>query len=271
MFTFDSAAGLPGIELASLSGLMLQFLFGMLRIGAFLVASPMFGSRFVPLQVRIVASVLITVSVFTTVEMPPVELLSQPTAISAAFIELIIGLGGGLLLTILFGAGALAGDRIASTAGLGFAAQMDPVMGGQTPVVSQIFSLFLLAIFLSADGHLVAIRIMIESYQILPIGGGVDMTQLVDNGLRAASQMFVMGVSLMLPVVAVLLIVNIVIGVITRSAPQMNIFSFGFPLTMLTAISLLFLGAPTLAMGLQTVVDISLEALGAMIKAVSNG
>lgn len=271
MFNFDSAAGIPGIELTDLTGLMLQFLFGMLRIGAFLLASPMFGSRFVPLQVRIVVSVLMAVSVFTTVEMPPVELLSQPTTLTAAFVEMIIGLGGGLLLTILFGAAAIAGDRIASTSGLGFAAQMDPMAGGQTPVVSQIFGLFLLAVFLSADGHLVAIRIMIESYQILPIGSGVDMTQLVENGLRAASQMFIMGVSIMIPVVAVLLIVNIVIGVITRSAPQMNIFSFGFPLTMLTAISLLFLGAPTLAVALQGVVEVSLDALGAMIKAVANG
>lgn len=271
MFTFDSSAGVPGIELAEISGLMLQFLFGMLRIGAFLLASPMFGSRFVPLQVRIVASVLLAVAVFTTVELPPAELLAQPTAITAAFVEMIIGLGGGLLLTILFGASAIAGDRIASTAGLGFAAQMDPVAGGQSPVVSTIFSLFLVAVFLSADGHLVAIRIMIESYEVLPIGSGVDMTQLVDNGLRAASQMFVMAVRLMLPVVSVLLIVNIVIGVITRSAPQMNIFSFGFPLTMLTAMTLLFLGAPTLAVALQGVVDVSLEALGAMIRAVSNG
>ena len=262
---------IPGLELNFIMGALLQFLFAMLRIGAFLVSSPIFGARFVPLPVRIIAVVGLSTVVFTTVPLPDVATLSQLSIIGTVLQELVIGLSAGLILAILFGAAAKAGDQIATTAGLGFAAQIDPATGSQSPVVAQLFSLMILIVFLSEDGHLVALRIMIDSYQIAPIGAPIHFAGLIGAGLGAAGAMFLYALQLMLPVVSILLLLNMVIGVITRSAPQLNIFSFGFPLTLLVSIGLLFLTAPTLASSMSRLLETNLRDLATVIGGLVDG
>lgn len=265
------ATQIPGMELNVLSALAAQFLFAMLRIGSFLVASPLFGGRFVPLQIRIIASVMLTVPVFMTVQLPPVEVLTTLRAVDMVLNEIAIGLSGGLILSIFFAAAAVAGDRIANTAGLGFAAQFDPASGGQSPVISQLLSLFLLAIFVSEDAHLVALRIILESYTMVPPGSIVSVAQIVNAGVASGGAMFALGVQVMLPVVVVLLMINVVIGVITRSAPQLNIFSFGFPLTLTVAIGMLYLTTPAIAMVLTHVTDTAIDALAGLFGGLRDG
>lgn len=266
-----TAATLPGLDLSALIGLLLQFLFAMLRIGAFMVAAPLFGGAFVPLPVRIVASVVLTLPVMALVDLPAPDTLATLAAVPMIVTELVIGLSAGLVLTVLFGAAAIAGDRIATTAGLGFASQIDPTSGGQTPVVSQIFALFLLAVFLAEDGHLVALRIVLDSYATAPAGTPLALGVLAVAGLDAAGRMFLLGMQLMLPAVSVLLLVNVVVGVLTRSAPQLNIFSFGFPVTLMAAIVLLFLGAPTMGVALSDLGQVANDALATMLGALSDG
>lgn len=266
-----SATTLPGMDLSALVGLLLQFLFGMLRIGAFLVAAPLFGGAFVPLPVRILAAVVLTLPVISRVDLPAPETLATLAAIPMIITELVIGLSAGLVLTVLFGAAAIAGDRIATTAGLGFASQVDPMAGGQTPVVSQIFGLFLLAVFLAEDGHLVALRILLDSYVTAPAGAPLALGVLAAAGLDAAGRMFLLGMQLMLPAVSVLLLVNVAVGVLTRSAPQLNIFSFGFPVTLMVAIVLLFIGAPSLGVALSDLGVAANDAIAAMLGALADG
>ena len=258
---------LPGMEIGSLTGWLAQFLFSMLRIGAFLVASPAFGGRFVPLTVRIVASVMLGLPVMAHVPLPPPEALAGLSALRLILPELALGLTSGMVLTILFGAASVAGDRIASTAGLSFAAQVDPAMGGQSPVVAQVFSIFLLMTFVALDGHLVAIRILLESYQTLPPGSDINLPLLVATGIGAGSSMFALGLGIMLPVVSVLLLLNIVVGVITRSAPALNLFSSGFPQTMAATLLLLYVTAPGAANSLESLVNTALELIRPMLGA----
>ncbi|NGQ90043.1 flagellar biosynthetic protein FliR [Rhodobacter sp. HX-7-19] len=248
------------------------YLFAMLRIGAFLLASPAFGGRFVPLQVRIVATGVLALPVMAGgVALPGPADLAGLQAVPLVLTELAVGLVGGLVLTILFGAATLAGDRIAATAGLGFAAQYDPSAGGQTPVVAQLFGLFLTMVFFSVDGHLAVIRIVLESYVVLPPGGGIDLPRLVQAGLIAGGRMFVLGAAMMLPVVAALLLLNMAVGVLTRSAPTLNIFSFGFPVTMTVTLVLLYLTAPGLATALEDVVFEGVGMLEALLLGGGNG
>ena len=150
-----SATGIAGVELNVIMQMLLHFMMAMLRIGAFAVAAPIFGARYVPLQVRIIAVVALTVPIWDRVPMPEFNALIEITIIITILQELIIGLAAGLILSIIFSAAAKAGDQIATSAGLGFASQIDPVSGTQTPVISQLFSLMFLVIFLSLDGHLV--------------------------------------------------------------------------------------------------------------------
>ena len=114
----------------------------------------------------------------------------------------------GLFLSILFASVALAGEKIAASGGLGFAAQVDPNTGGQTPVISNILTLFLVVTFLSLDGHLALIRAISQSYVFLPFGGSIPLISTSEYGIDAAGQMFHIATVIMLPIVALLLLTN---------------------------------------------------------------
>ena len=262
---------LPALDLAVVISWLAQYFFLSMRIGAFILAGPGFGGRFVPLQVRIVATMVLVLPLVGRVPVPSVEQLSQLGAIWLVMTELAIGLTAGLMLTILFAAASIAGDRIANTAGLGFAAQMDPTAGAQVPVVAQIFGLFLLALFIATDGYLVAFRIILDSYQFLPIGRAISPDALIAGGLLAAARMFALGMQVMLPVVAVLLLLNLTIGIVTRSAPQLNIFSFGFPVTMTATFVLLYLTVPGTADAFDMLIRDGLIMIGDTLTEAANG
>lgn len=260
----------PGLELGAVTGWLAQYVFAMLRIGAFVIASPGFGGRFVPAQVRVMAVAVLALPVMAGgigggVVLPDPAVLAGIGAVRLVFGEILLGLVAGMVLTVLFGAAALAGDRIAATAGLGFAAQFDPSAGGQTPVVAQLFGLFMLMVFLGGDGHLAAIRVVLESYQTVPPGAAVDITRIIAAGLAAGSRMFALGMGVMLPVVACLLLLNIAVGIVTRSAPSLNLFSFGFPVTMVATLILLYVTVPSTGTGLERVAAEGIEAVAAML------
>lgn len=266
-----SSSGIPGLELAELTDLGLQFLFAMLRIGAFVLSAPLFAARFVSLPVRIIITVCIAVWILQHVQMPPVQNLASLTSVTWVLRELGIGLAAGMVLQIYFAAAVMAGDRIANTAGLGLAAQVDPATGSQTPVIGQFFMLFLLAIFVAVDGHLVAIRLILESYTLIPPGPVGTENAFTQAGLAATGEMFRAAVQLMMPVVSVLIVLNIVIGVITRSSPQLNIFAFGFPLTMTVTLLLLFVTTTTMGDALLDHMAQALQHLGDMLGGRVNG
>ncbi|MBL6597164.1 MAG: flagellar biosynthetic protein FliR, partial [Candidatus Puniceispirillum sp.] len=232
---------LPGLDLQFVMELLAGLFLASLRIGAFLISSPFFGGSAVPLQVRIIMAVLLGVAVVNNVTVPDWQSFTALTGIQVIMTELAIGIGSGLILTIWFSAVLLAGEKIASSAGLGFAAQIDPDSGGQTPVVSKTFSLFLTVIFLSWNGHLMVLRAVADSYEYLPVGAMPAFPLLIQGGIAAAGSMFLAATIIMLPITAFLLAINLVIGVITRSAPQLNLFSFGFPISMLGIFVLLYL------------------------------
>ena len=265
------AAAVPGFELAAVQGALLHYLFAMLRVGAFVISAPLFSARFVPLPVRIVFAAGLALPVALSGHLPAPEALAGLSAVRWALGELAIGVACGLVLQIVFAAAVIAGDWVAATAGLGFAAQIDPSSGAQSPVISQFFGFFLLALFVALDGHLAAIGLVIESHRLLPAGAELAAPALIEAGLAAGSAMLTLAARLMMPLVSILLIVNIVIGVMTRSAPQLNVFSFGFPLTMSATIVLLFVTAPGLAPLLEETVETAIKALAAMLEAAADG
>ena len=139
----NEVGALPGLSMQFVVQTLATVFLASLRIGAFLIASPFFGGSSVPIQVRIIMAVLLGVSVASNVSVPTWQSFDALTGVQVVLTELMVGIGSGLILTIWFSAALLAGEKIAASAGLGFAAQMDPDSGGQTPVVSKIFSLFL--------------------------------------------------------------------------------------------------------------------------------
>ena len=272
--TLSNIAGvgpLPGVNLQFVMELLAGLFLASLRIGAFLIASPFFGGSSVPLQVRIIMAVLLGVAVVTTVEVPDWQAFAGLNGLQVILTELAIGISSGLILTIWFSAALLAGEKIASSAGLGFAAQIDPDSGGQTPVVSKTFSLFLTVIFLSWNGHLLVLRAVADSYTYLPVGAMPAFPILIQSGIAAAGSMFFAATIIMLPLTAFLMAINLVIGVITRSAPQLNLFSFGFPISMIGIFVLLYLWVDVLGGAMDDLSHAAAENIQLVLGAMING
>ena len=262
---------LPGVNLQFVMELLAGLFLASLRIGAFLIASPFFGGSSVPLQVRIIMAVLLGVAVVTTVEVPDWQAFAGLNGLQVILTELAIGISSGLILTIWFSAALLAGEKIASSAGLGFAAQVDPDSGGQTPVVSKTFSLFLTVIFLSWNGHLLVLRAVADSYTYLPVGAMPAFPVLIQSGIAAAGSMFFAATIIMLPLTAFLMAINLVIGVITRSAPQLNLFSFGFPISMIGIFVLLYLWVDVLGGAMDDLSHAAAENIQLVLGTMING
>lgn len=249
--------------LAWLTGLLWPFV----RIGALLVAAPLFGARTVPVRVRIALALLLAVVVFPLV---PVPRDVSPLSIDGALLvlrEVLIGVSMGFLVQMVFSAMAMAGELVALSMGLAFASMVDPERGGSVPLVGQYFVVFSTLLFLAMDGHLALLVLLVESFQLLPpAGGGLGaggFAELVAWG----SEMFRAAVFVALPASASLLVANVSMGMIARSAPQLNVFSVGFPMTLLLGIVVLMLSMPSLGGQFSEVLGSGLERVGDVLGA----
>ena len=156
-----NALAFPGLDLTNLQQFVLMFFFSSLRISSLLISMPFFSTSFIPLQVRIILSMCITFFIFQNIKLPDVMEMSILSIFIIILAEIGLGLSVGLILNIMFSAASVSGEKIASTAGLSMANMIDPQSGGQTLVISTVLSLFLISIFLSLDGHLFLIKMII--------------------------------------------------------------------------------------------------------------
>ena len=261
----------PGLNLNNIVTILPLFFLATVRVGSFVISSPLFGMRGVPTPIRVVISFILGLAVVSFTGLPSEDLLSSLNFIFIVLVEIAVGLTAGLIVTIWFSSVALAGEKMATSAGLGYAAQIDPQAGGQTPVVSVILNLFLIVLFVSLDGHLLMLRVFFESFSILPIGSMPPPMVLIGAGITAAGSMFVAASLIMLPVVGIILMINVSAGIMTRSAPQLNLFSFVFPVTILGAFIILYFSTGTMALAFSDLIFSSIEALEDLMLGISDG
>ncbi len=216
------------------------------RISAMLLVTPVFGSRQINTRVRLGLALFLALVIAPQLPEPP---LIDPLSIRGLLVaieQILIGIGMGFILSLVFSAINQAGEAIALSMGLGFASAVDPAGGVQVPMVSQYLSILATLIFLAMNGHLVLIELLLKSFQTLPIGqGGLEPDDLWFVA-SFGSQMFAGALLIALPAVSALLLVNLTMGVITRAAPQLNIFAVGFPITILIGFVIILLTLPSL-------------------------
>ncbi|MGZ8187244.1 MAG: flagellar biosynthetic protein FliR [Methylosarcina sp.] len=229
---------------AQILGQVTSFFWPLIRISAMFVAVPLFSLRGVPPRVRLILSVAITFVVMPLLPLfPPVDMFSYEGVMITAQ-QVIIGLSIGFILQMVFSAIVFAGQGIALNMGLGFASMVDPQNGQQVPVIAQFYVIASTLIFLGLDGHLLLIKMLLDSFTSLPVGmDGFAKTDIWAI-ITWSSRMFAGGLLLAMPLIISLLLVNIGFGVATRAAPQLNIFSVGFPVTVLLGIVLIWLTLP---------------------------
>ncbi len=210
-----------------------QYLWPLLRIGAFYMAVPVIGARTVPARVRLMLALFTAILVAPVLPASPTISFMSGEGVVMIMKEVLIGLGLGFSMQVVMQTFLLAGQYIAQKMGLGFASMNDPANGVSVTIISQFYLLLTTLLFLSSNGHLVVLQLLIDSYQRFPIlaagFGGEQLMSIVQMG----SWMFAAALLISLPLFTALMIVNISFGVMSRSAPQMNIFSVGFPFTLL--------------------------------------
>ena len=235
------------LELNYIMDWVLVSLLYMIRPGAFILSSPLYQSRSMPLNVRIILAAALGFFLAQQNVWPELGELNTTQFMFIIFVEIAIGLCGGLLLQIWFNIAALAGEYAASSMGLGFARMIDFTNSGQGATVGQFLSLAFLVIFLSVDGHLISIAILLDTYNTYGLGQAFNISAFSQSALNAGEQLFIIAALMAFPIIGGIFIVNIALGILTKVAPQMNLFSVGFPATILVGFFLLWASLPSMA------------------------
>lgn len=229
------------------------------RVLGVISIAPPFGNSYVPMTVKILLGAAISLIIAPSV---PVPAAFDPVSLGGLMIlaqQFVIGLAMGFAIRIVFAAIEAAGEFISMSMGLGFAVFFDPQTDGRSSAISQFYSLLATLIFLSLNGHLILLSVLADSFNTLPISA----TPVSALGFRElvlwGSNIFSMGLQISLPIVATLLIANISLGVLTRAAPQLNLFGIGFSITLMVGFLLMAVTLPYLLNPIQHALAESIE------------
>lgn len=246
---------------AQIDAWIVAYVFPLARILAFIAAAPLWSSPGIPRRTRLILGIAITIALAPTLPtMPQV----QPGSLGGLWImfqQMLIGIGMGFAARIVFAAFDLAGEFMGFQMGLGFATFYDPLSASQTPVIAEFVGLIALLLFLSLNGHLLYFATLAQSFYAIPVSTTPLAAGSWLNLVELGSKIFSAGLLLALPVVVALMITNIALAVLTRAAPQLNIFALGFPLTLIggfvsLAVSLNYLSTP-----LQAIFEFAMSAM----------
>ncbi|MBL4830802.1 MAG: flagellar type III secretion system protein FliR [Aliivibrio sp.] len=209
------------------------------RISAMMMVMTVFGARFVSSRIRLYLALAVTFAVMPSIPAVPkgIELLSLAGFITTAE-QLIIGVCMGMVTQFIIQTFVLLGQILAMQSSLGFASMVDPANGQNTPVLGQLFMFLATLFFLISDGHLKMLNFVVISFKTLPIGSG-QLTAIDFRSLATwIGVMFKAALSMSLSGIIALLTVNLSFGVMTRAAPQLNIFSLGFAFALMVGLLL---------------------------------
>lgn len=218
------------------------------RILALFGSMPVFAQRAVPVRVRVALAMLITVCAQGTLPPMPVVPLDSSVALLLLIQQLLIGLTIGFAVRLVFAAIELAGEITGLQMGMNFAGFFDPASGGQTTVVSRFYGVCISWLFIVINGHLLLIAAVVRSFEVFPVGPEpFAFLRAVQPHLLGA-EVFRLGLWIALPMIAMLMFTNLVLGIISRVAQQLQIFAIGFPITVSVGLLGVMVTLPMLAM-----------------------
>ena len=260
----DAAAAIV-VDATDLFGVVERVWWVALRVGAMLMLAPMVGTRMLPMRVRLILTLALSVT------LAPLLPAAPPIAVDAATFlgmarELAIGAAIGFIFRLGFEAAAFAGELISQGMGLSFAQMLDPLRGTQSPVMGQWFTILAGLSFFVVDGHLALVRVVFESYHLSTSGAAFSVAHLLEAVPAFAQSMLAAGVSLALPVVIAMLVVNIAFGVLARTAPALNPIAIGLPAALLIGFVLLLALLPRLHAPLEGWLNTTSAAAAAAVR-----
>lgn len=236
------------------------------RVLGLISIAPPFGNASIPIQVRILFGVMISLTIAPSVPVPAALAPMSMTSFMIIAQQLIIGVSLGFVVRIIFAAVEMAGEMTSMSMGLGFATFFDPMTQGRSSAISQLYSLCATMVFLAMNGHLYVISILADSFTTLPITAELITTEGLRDLALWGSKIFSVGLQISLPIIIAMLITNFAMGILTRAAPQLNLFGIGFSITILAGLLLIGMTLPFMLPPLQSFIEISLD----MIRHLSN-
>jgi flagellar biosynthetic protein FliR len=232
---------------AQLSTWLAAFIFPLARILALIASAPILGNKQVPVRIKVGLAFAITIVIAPTLDIPA-DL--DPASAQGLFVlvqQIVAGLIMGFTIRLIFASVEMAGDLAGMQMGLGFASFYDPQNATFTPVIAQFLGIVAALAFLAADGHLYMLAAMSDSFRDFPIGTKVPSANAFRTVAEWGSTLFSNALQFSLPLIGALLITNLALGILTRSAPQLNVFAVGFPITIAVGFAALMLTIPYLA------------------------
>ncbi|WP_447045168.1 flagellar biosynthetic protein FliR [Vreelandella sp. H-I2] len=257
------------VTFAQLQGWLVAFLWPFTRITAFMAASPLWGHSSVPNQAKVGLAALISIVIAPILPaMPDIAVMSW-AGVGIMIEQILIGLAMGLVMHIIFAVVQAAGDFIGLQMGLAFASFFDTASGTNIMVLSRILYMITLLMFLAMNGHLMVLETLIMSFQTLPIGIGTFNPDAFILLARYAGTIFASGMLLALPLVGSLLTINLALGILNRSAPQLTVFNIGFPTSLIVGLILMMVLMTDISRFLQRLFTQGLGFLQSLIETMA--
>ena len=233
---------------------IIALLWPLTRVLGFIAVAPIFSHKAVPNQVKLGFAMMLTLMVMPILlSLPQFEIFSW-YGLLLLVEQLVIGLAIGFSMRVVLAAIDIAGQIIGMTMGLGFASFFDPNTHGQSTALTQFLILITMLVFLSLDGHLLMVSAVADSFTTMPIalnGAGIQPMKIVNW----AEAIFSTGLLLSLPAITALLMTNMALGILTRTAPQLNLFGIGFPITLSMGLLIILLTLPGMLKPIENLIE----------------
>lgn len=233
------------------------WLLAFFRVLGLFTAAPVLSMRVIPRRVRVSLALLIVVCAQPSLPEMPVIPLDSPVALMVIAQQVLIGLTMGFAARVVFAAIEFAGELVGLQMGLNFASFFDPLSGTQVTAVSRFYGTTAAWLFVVMNGHLMLTGAVLGSFKAFPVSPEPLAFLHVIQPQVWGAEVFRLGLWVSLPVVSMLILVNMVMGLMARVAPQMNIFSIGFPITLGVGFTGLWLTLPMM----QTPLTMALERM----------
>lgn len=257
------------ITFAQLQGWLIAFLWPFARITAFMAVAPLWGHSSIPNQAKVGLAVLVAIVIAPLLpDMPNVAIMSW-AGVGIMTEQIVIGLAIGLVMHIVFAVVQAAGEYIGLQMGLGFASFFDASSGTNIMVLSRILYMITLLMFLAFNGHLMVLEALVMSFVTLPIGLEGLNPGAFELLVRYAGTIFASGMLLALPLVGSLLIINLALGILNRSAPQLTVFNIGFPTSLIVGLTLMMVLMTDIGRFLQSLFSQGLGMIQTLIEAMA--
>ena len=266
----DSGDFMITLTLAEMNTWVAALLWPLTRILGLLATAPIFGNSSFPISVKVGLGVLLALIMAPLIPALPA---ADPMSMAGFLIliqELLIGVAMGFAMRIVFAAIEMAGEVASLTMGLGFASFFDPLTKGRSSAISQFMALIATMAFLAVNAHLVLLQALAESFFSMPIAATPMSAAGPYELVRWGGHIFHAGLQLSMPLVAALLITQVALGILTRAAPQLNIFGIGFPISLGVGMLVLVVVLPYLGGPIQTLFNQGIEASRTIPRAAGN-